>query len=315
MDKFCVILLGMGGPARLEDVKPYLYNIFSDRSIIQLPGGKLFQKPFAKFVAHLRYRKVQENYRRIGGGSPLLKWTNSQRDHITEALSSSYSGFNCFVGMRYFRPMIEDTVRDAYAAGFRRMVFLPMYPQYCAATTGSSFTVVREALSGFQDVQAVYIDDFHDFPGYSALLSEYIDANIGDDETLVFSAHAIPQKLADSGDPYCDQVRQTAALAAGEREHYVAFQSRTGPVSWVGPDTVEEVRRLVQEKSGGLFLVPISFVCDHIETLYELDLELPEKFTAEDAHRIRRMPMFNDDPRFGQALAELITERVAAYGK
>jgi len=315
MDRICVILLGMGGPERLDDVKPYLYNIFSDRSIIQLPGGKLLQKPFARFIAHLRYGKVQENYRRIGGGSPLLKWTNSQRDHLAEELSPSTPGVGCFVGMRYFRPLIADTVQEAYAAGFRHMVFLPMYPQYCAATTGSSFTVVREVLSNFQDVQAMYIDDFHDFPGYLALLREYIDTNIKDDEILVFSAHAIPQKLADSGDPYCEQVRTTAALAAGAREYYVAFQSRTGPVSWVGPDTVEEIRRLLREKSGGLFLVPISFVCDHIETLYELDLELPEKFEPADARRIRRMPMFNDDQRFGHVLAELITERVAAHGR
>jgi ferrochelatase len=315
MNHFCVILLGMGGPETIGDVKQYLYNIFSDRSLIQLPGGRLLQKPFARLISQVRHQKVRENYRIIGGGSPILKWTDSQRDHLVEMLTPLFPHFDCYVGMRYFPPMIENAVLEAYVIGYRTMYFLPMYPQYCRATTGSSFTAAREALSRCKkDVRAEFIDDFHDFPEYIALLQEYIESNIRDDDTLLFSAHAIPQKLVDEGDPYYDQVQKTAALAAGGREYYLAFQSRTGPVNWIGPDTVEEVRRLLREKPGGIFIAPLSFVCDHIETLYELDHELPEDFPVEDAVRIRRMPMFNDDPRFGRVLADLIIERMAAHG-
>jgi ferrochelatase len=312
-DKYCVILLSMGGPDSAVDVREFLTNIFSDRSIIRLPGGRLLQKPFARFIASRRTPSVQENYKLIGGGSPLLKWTEAQAKQLTSLLSAASPAVKCYVGMRYFRPMTEDAIHQAYRDGFRRMVFLPLYPQYCKATTGSSFEVARLTLQEYTDVQAEFVNDFHAHPGYTELLAEYIDGNIGDDDTLLFSAHSVPQKFVDEGDPYVDQVRRTAAAAAGDREYFVSFQSRTGPVKWVGPDTVDEARRLLNERSGDLFIVPISFVCDHIETLYEIDIELGEKLGPELAPRIKRMPMFNDDKRFSLVLANVLKEKAGAY--
>jgi len=193
------------------------------------------------------------------------------------------------------------------------MIVLPMYPQYCKATTGSSFAEVKKTISTYTDISVSLIDDFHDNRTYISLLNEYIAGNIAEDETLLFSAHSIPQKFVEEGDPYVAQTRRTVALAAGGREYFLSFQSRSGPVEWVGPDTVEETRRLLSE-GRKLFVVPISFVCDHIETLYELDIELPHLAGLKANQSMRRMPMFNADARFGSLLAEIVRSRMSDDG-
>lgn len=312
-DKSCVILLAMGGPDSPEAVKQYIRNIFSDRSIIRLPGGALLQKPFARLIAQLRYKKVRSHYGLIGGSSPLLKWTESQAHHLEDLIRPSNPEFRCYVGMRYYHPYTQEAIARAYADGFRRLCFIPMYPQYSKATTGSSFEAAGRVLRSMPEIQSVFVKDFHNDPAYISLLRKYIVDNIRPDETLLFSAHSLPQKFVDEGDPYVDQIKRTAELAAGNREYYLSFQSRTGPVQWVGPDTIDETKRLLAEKKGGLFIVPIAFVCDHIETMYEIDIELKGYLEPTQAGRIRRMPMFNDDPAFAAVLAGIVRERIMQY--
>lgn len=309
-EKFCVILLAMGGPDSLDDIKKYLYNIFSDRTIIKLPGGPIFQKPFAKMISSLRYKNVQHHYSLIGGSSPLLQWTEAQKKHLEFTLAPTFPGFTCYIGMRYFTPYIPDVVEEAIRDGFKQIVFLPMYPQYCIATTGSSFNEAKKVLKKHPDIKSEYIGDFHKHDGYIELFRKYIEDNITPDDTLLFSAHSIPQSFVDDGDPYVMQIEKTAELAANGSEYYLSFQSRTGPVKWVGPDTIAETTRLLEDKTRKLFVVPISFVCDHIETMYELDIELKQLVGEENGNRIRRMPMFNDDQQFGLALADIIMEAV-----
>lgn len=311
-DKPCVILLSMGGPDKPADVREYLYNIFSDRSLIRLPGGRFFQRPFAKLISSLRRAKVERHYNAIGGGSPLLKWTTCQAEQVEQLLSDEMPGIRCLVGMRYFHPLIEDTIAVALEDGYRRFIFLPMYPQFSRATTGSSFDVARRFCKD-ANVSCTFIDDFHDDPGYTRLMKEQIDANIGPDEMLLFSAHSLPQSFVDEGDPYIQQVETSAAIAAGDREYYLSFQSRTGPVKWVGPNTIVEAKRLLSDPRKKLFVVPLSFVCDNIETLHEIDIDLKEKL-GPDGFRIRRMPMFNGDPRFSEALANIIKRKVGVNG-
>lgn len=265
------------------------------------------QKPLAKLISKLRSDKVKAHYNLIGGGSPLLKWTKDQMEHLEFTLSPVISGFKGYIGMRYFSPFTDNAVEQAIADGYERIYFLPLYPQYCKATTGSSFEVARKAMEKHPGVEAVFINDFHDFKPYTDLLKKYIDENIKDDEHLLFSAHSIPQKFVDEGDPYVEQTKKTAALVASDREYTLSFQSRTGPVTWVGPDTVEKVKELTAEGKQ-LFIVPISFVCDHIETMYELDIELKDIIGEPYRNQLRRMPMFNDDPDFGKALSELFLE-------
>jgi len=162
----------------------------------------------------------------------------------------------------------------------------------------------------YRDIEAEFIKDFHDNKDYIELLKEYIGKSINENDVLLFSAHSIPQKFVDEGDPYVEQVKKTVELTASERKYYLSFQSRTGPVKWVGPDTISEAVRLTKNTDCNLFMVPIGFICDHIETLYEIDIEL-KGFVKENAgNMVRRMPMFNDDQRLGTALAKLIMERV-----
>lgn len=310
--KTALILLAMGGPDSVQGVRRYLYNIFSDRSIIRLPGGPFGQKPLAKLISTLRTKKVQAHYELIGGRSPLVKWTQAQLDHVLNSLSAKGADCSGYIGMRYYDPYTERAIEQAYRNGCRRIVFLPMYPQYCKATTGSSFEIARKVTAKYADLEAVYVDDFHDDANYIALLRSYIVDNITDDETLLFSAHSIPQKFVDEGDPYVDQTKKTVALVANDREHYLSFQSRSGPVTWVGPDTIDETKRLLSE-GRKLFVVPISFVCDHIETLYEIDIELPQVVGLKEDQSIRRMPMINDDPRFGKLLAKIVEKRLSQY--
>lgn len=306
--KMALILLAMGGPEKTSDIKQYLYNIFSDRSIIKLPGGYFFQKPFARLIGQLRYKKVQANYNLIGGGSPLLKWTDCQRENIEFTLAPIAPGFKCYIGMRYFRPTIDTAIENAIKDGFNNICFLPLYPQYCKATTGSSFEEANRVLSKYKGIKTTFISDFHQNKDYINLIKNYIDRNIQSDETLLFSAHSIPQEFVDEGDPYVEQTKKTAALVSGDREYFLSFQSRSGPVKWVGPDTIETAKELLKEKTKKLFIVPISFVCDHIETLYEIDIELHEKLGDIAENRIRRMPMFNDDKIFGSILSNLVME-------
>ncbi len=205
-----------------------------------------------------------------------MKWTESQAVHLERIMRVDSNPSSArYVGMRYYQPYIESAIRQAYADGFRRFCFVPMYPQYCRATTGSSFESAAKTLKSLNGVETSFVKDFHQDPAYIGLLRKYIADNIRADETLLFSAHSIPQTFVDDGDPYVEQVKRTASLAAADRKYLsVSFQSRTGPVQWVGPDTVAETRRLLATKKADLFVVPISFVCDHIETLYEIDIEL-----------------------------------------
>ncbi len=307
--KTCAILMNMGGPDSTADIKQFLKNIFSDRAIIKLPGGKLFQKILASIIIFFRIGKVKENYELIGGGSPLLKWCLKQAQQVEDKLGGQMPEFKCYVGMRYFKPYLPDAIKEAYKDGYRKIIFVPFYPQYSTATTGSTMNFAKDELANYSDIESVFINDYHDNDKYIALLHKYIFSDIQDDETLLFSAHSLPQEFVDNGDPYVDQINKTAKLAAGDRNYHVSFQSRTGPVKWVGPDTIEETKRLLGNSNKSLFVVPISFVSDHIETLFEIDVELKKLVGETDGKRIRRMKMFNDDKQYSELLAELIREQ------
>lgn len=238
-------------------------------------------------------------------------WTTQQAEQIEQLLADKIPGVRCLVGMRYFHPLIEDTIATALKDGFRRFIFLPMYPQFSNATTGSSFEVARRTIQDAK-IETTFIDDFHDDSGYTRFLKEQIDADIAADETLLFSAHSLPQRFVDEGDPYIQQVETSAAMAAGDREYYLSYQSRTGPVKWVGPNTIVEAKRLLSDSRRKLFVAPLSFVCDNIETLYEIDIDLKKRLGA-DGSRMRRMPMFNGDPKFAVVLADIIRRKAGVH--
>jgi ferrochelatase len=167
------------------------------------------------------------------------------------------------------------------------------------------------------DITLSIIDDWQDRPAYIELLRQRIDAAFEQfDKTaspkLIFSAHAVPQKLAASGDPYVARIKETSALAGDGYDYLLTFQSRTGPVAWVGPDTLKTVRSLARKGVTDMIIIPVSFVSDHIETLYEIDIELKEAALKAGVRNFVRIESFNDDPRFGDMLADLVEEKISS---
>jgi len=309
-----VVLLNMGGPDSLSAVRPFLARLLSDRDLIRLPAAFLTQPLFAWLVSGLRARKVKRYYEEIGGGSPIGRLTGLQRAALEEALRGTGGNFRVYVAMRYWHPLAKHAVLEMKDDGVVRAIALPLYPQYFAATTGSSLS----DLKGWMRWAGVSfplreIRSYPDHPGYIAALSGKIAdtlAGAGTGRThLLFSAHGVPKSFIDAGDPYQAEIGRTvAAVMRGfpDIPHSISYQSRAGRAEWLGPDTVAEVERLGREGIETLVVVPVSFVSDHIETLHELDIRL--KATAEQAgiKTFLRVPAQNDSPAFIRALKEIV---------
>lgn len=311
-----LVLLNMGGPDSLAAVQPFLYNLFSDRELIHLPAGALLQKPFARLIARLRAPKVRENYRMIGGKTPLLKWTTVQAERIARALGPQVKPY---VAMRYWHPRADETVQCMAADGIQQAVVLSMYPHYTGATSGSSINDFRRAAAEFHpQLQYTVIEQWYAWPGYLDALANRVREGLEtyhelmrDEVQILFSAHALPQKWIDRGDPYLEHVLATVQgvmARVGERPWQLGFQSRTGPVKWMAPGTLEVLDQLAADGKRAVLLVPISFVSDHIETLVEIDDEF-----AKHAHRVGitefgRTPSLNDHADFIEGMAALVRQ-------
>ena len=309
-----LVLLNMGGPDSLRAVRPFLYNLFSDRDLIQLPAGALLQKPFAFMISTLRAPKVRLNYASIGGKSPLLEWTEKQAQGTAGLLGDNVKPF---VAMRYWKPRAEESLRQMKAQGIEQAVVLSMYPHYTNATTGSSIKDFEAtAQRVYPELDYMVIREWFDWPAYLDSLAQRIREGLEkfhemarDEVPILFSAHALPQKFIDEGDPYLDHVMCTVRGVMErfeERPWTVGFQSRTGPVKWMEPDTLEVLDQLAKEKAPGVLIVPISFVSDHIETLEEIDFEFRMHAESIGLPRFERAPSLNNNDDFLQALAGLV---------
>jgi len=323
--RYGVLLFNLGGPDTLDDVEPFLVNLFSDRDIVELPLGALFQPLFARLIAKARGPSVRRNYSLIGGGSPQLRLTRAQAAALRERLSGNGAQVPVAIAMRYWRPRTEEALRELAEQGVERIVTLTLYPHYSRATTGSSQRELAKVLDRpewkgrFQRVDG--IDRFPEDPQYlDAIAATAREALAGFPEEarervfLLFSAHGLPQRFIDAGDPY---VRETEATVRGVLErlavpnrHTLAYQSRTGPVKWIGPGTEEVLRDLGREGVREVLVVPVSFVSDHIETLYELDILFADEARRAGIADYRRSPALNTHPRFVDALASLVRRHV-----
>ncbi|MBI5343187.1 MAG: ferrochelatase [Deltaproteobacteria bacterium] len=314
-----IVLLNMGGPASPSAVRPFLARLFSDRDLIRLPLAPLAQPLFAWIVSGVRARKVRRYYEEIGGGSPIGTLTELQRAALEAALRATGGNFKVYVGMRYWYPLSKHAALEMKEDGVARAIALPLYPQYFAATTGSSF---KDLAAWMRWAGAAFpvreVRSYPDHPGYIAALSEKIgetlDGTAPGGRHLLFSAHGIPKSFADEGDPYPAEVERTVAAAMRNFPgvpHSISYQSRTGRAQWLAPDTFAEVPRLAREGIRTLVVVPVSFVSDHIETLHELDIRL--KRTAEEAgiETFLRVPALNDSPAFIGALKEIVLSAAA----
>jgi len=315
-----VLLFNLGGPDDLQSVEPFLINLFSDRDIIELPLGALLQPVVARIIAKSRGPSVRENYKRIGGGSPQLTLTRAQAAALEHRLNRNGDRFRTFIAMRYWYPSTEEALEAMAAQGVTRVVTLTMYPHYSRATTGSSEkelqrTLDRRRWRGRFEVSGIasypddplYLDAMADTAGRA--LAEFAP-DVRDRAVVLFSAHGLPKAFVDRGDPYVAHVEATRQgilrrLAVPNR-HELAYQSRTGPVEWIGPGTEQMIAQLADEGVRELLVIPLSFVSDHIETLYEVDMLFAEEARHRGIVEYRRPAALNTHPVFIEALARLV---------
>ncbi len=313
-----VILLNLGGPERLEDVEPFLYNLFSDRKIIRL-GPAFLQKPIARFISMRRAPKSRKSYELIGGGSPLKKLTRQQGEALEKELAEAGS-FKVVMAMRYWSPFARETLQELADSNISRIIGLTMYPHYSKATTGSSFDDLRETAASFQShFDIAEIPVWPDQDDYIAALAATIVAGLkefqGEEVQLVYSAHSLPVKFIEEGDPYLDDIKKT--ISALEKVTGVigklCFQSRSGPVEWLAPSTPDMLEELAGQGCENVLMVPISFVSDHVETLYEIDIQYRE--LAEGLGIVlKRTQSLNVMPRFIEGLRKLVVSAAQRQG-
>jgi ferrochelatase len=323
-ERIGVLLFNLGGPDKLDDVRPFLLNLFSDPDIIRLPW-RAMQKPLAWLIATQRYKKSQSYYRQIGGGSPLRKITEDQARALEVELERRGMAARTYVAMRYWHPFTEDALHDIEKHGITRLVILPLYPQFSVSTTGSSLNRMN-ALFGERDRKPPSIEvilSWQTDPAYISALSDSVISEVAAFPDLdpsathiVFSAHSVPVKYIEDGDPYLDQTRETVEAVMNKigrsRPHSLSFQSKVGPVKWLEPSTDLMIRKLAEEGVKQVLLVPISFVSEHIETLYELDILYRDVAAEVGIEHYRRVPALNCRPDFIAAMAGLVQRALAS---
>lgn len=302
-----VILLNMGGPDSLEAVEPFLYNLFSDHDIIRIP--RLIQKPVARLIARFRSRKTKKYYEIMGGKSPQYEQTLKQAQALQTALGS---GFKVEVGMRYWKPFIKEAVENLLREKVSKIVLLPMYPQFSKTTTGSSFNEFERVKRSLNiQVPVIRIESYHDHPIYIKALISRIKGSLPDPRGyhFLFSAHSLPMYVIKEGDPYQRQTEETVRLVMEHfpnNEHTLAYQSKVGPVKWLQPMTEEVIKDLAERGVKKLCVIPVSFVCEHSETLYELDIQYKNLALSLGIEEFVRVPTLQDHPLFIEALKDLV---------
>src|SRR5689334_3800514 len=315
--KVGVLLFNLGGPETLRDVKPFLYRLFSDPEIIHVKWSPL-RKTIAWLIATLRRKTSEGYYSQIGGGSPLRRLTEEQAGALTKELRRRGRDVETFVGMCTWHPFLREAVDKIEGITVDRVVVLPLFPQYSVTTTGSGFRALKQLIEKRPAVKKLniqWIESWAEHPTYIASFVESIQrelAKFGNKDTvhLLFSAHSIPESYVRNGDPYLDQTKKSVERimdGLGRRNPYqLSFQSKIGPVKWLEPFTNDVIVQLGKQGINDVLVVPISFVSEHIETLYELDI-LYKKVAAEaGVANFRRVPALNSDPIFIRALADLV---------
>ena len=321
MSEVAVVLMNMGGPDSLDAVEPFLFNLFNDHDLIPLPLGFLWQRRFARMVSRSRSKTVREYYKLIGGRSPLGEITAAQAAGLQARLGARFS---CHVAMRYTPPFTKDAIAEVRASGATKVIALSLYPHYTTATTGSSLWELRRELAGKPPaagaVDLVEIDRWADHPPYLDALAAQVRRGLeqfAEDKRagveLLFSAHGLPETFIKKGDPYVRDLETTIAgvlsRLGGQHPWRLSFQSRAGKARWLEPSTDEVLRLLAKTGRRDVLAIPISFVSDHIETLYEIDL-----LFGDEAKKLgldfKRAPSLNAEPAFIEALAQLVEQRV-----
>lgn len=308
--KVAIVLFNLGGPDSPEAVQPFLQNLFSDPAILRLPP--LLRRPLARFIASRRAAKARDIYARIGGSSPILGQTEAQGRALEDALGPEHE-WRGYVCMRYWHPMTEATVKSVKRFAPDRIVLLPLYPQFSTTTTDSSVKAWKQAALAARLVAPTQtVCCYPDDPGFIAasvalLKQGLLEAGDGARRVL-FSAHGLPERIIKAGDPYQAQVERTAkaiADAIGGLDWSVCYQSRVGPLKWIGPSTDAEIERAGHERRG-IVLYPLSFVSEHSETLVELDMDYRRLAEKSGVPFYVRVPTVGTHPLFIAGLADRV---------
>lgn len=316
MKRLAVVVFNLGGPDSPEAVRPFLFNLFSDPAIIGAPGP--IRWALARFISRRRAPVAQAIYARLGGKSPLLEQTKAQGHSLETALANTADTVKVFIAMRYWHPMTAETVAAVKAFEPDRIVLLPLYPQFSTTTSGSSLRAWRtEARRQGLDAPTVEVCCWPTAHGWiDAMAQRVSDAvhklGVHGEPRVLFSAHGLPKKVIAKGDPYQWQVEQTAAaivdkMALPGLDWQVCYQSRVGPLEWIGPATEDEIRRAGADEVP-IVLVPIAFVSEHSETLVELDEEYRDLAEEAGVTGFHRVPTVGADTAFIDGLADLVRE-------
>lgn len=320
-----VLLLNLGGPDTLNDVQPFLFNLFADPDIIRLPRlFRFLQRPLAQLISVLRAPKSKEGYASIGGGSPLRKITDDQASALRNALEAKETPVNVYVGMRYWHPFTEEAVQQIKRDRVTKLVVLPLYPQFSISTTGSSIRVLQNIFREdpfLSRLPVSIIQSWYQREGYiksmAGLIEKELESFSRPEEVMIFfSAHGVPVSyVEDAGDPYRDQMEECIYLIMQELKsrgtnnaHTLAYQSRVGPVQWLKPYTDEVLVELGQKGVTSLLAVPVSFVSEHIETLEEIDMEYKELALESGIENWGRVPALGCTSSFITDLADAVIE-------
>ncbi|MCS6817348.1 MAG: ferrochelatase [Blastocatellia bacterium] len=328
MPEHGIVLLNLGGPDSQQAVEPFLRNLFSDPDIFRIPMGRLWQRPLARAIAKARAPIVARHYAHIGGRSPILMWTQRQAALLEQRLRA-HLDCRVYIGMRYWHPFIEEAVRTALEEGVRTLTLLPLYPQFSFTTTGSSLNEFHRVWRrlGSPSIRIVTIRSYPDHPLYVRAVAERIEETVRRHAlpdgawALIFSAHSLPVRFIEDGDPYLEETKRSVEAVltylrtqGAYRDVYarvstmLAFQSRVGPVRWLEPSTIDVVKQFARDGIRHLVLVPISFVSDHIETLYELGHQVREIAREHGILTFALVEALNDSEMFAEALKQIVLE-------
>lgn len=328
-----VVLFNMGGPDSLSAIQPFLYNLFSDHDIIRVP--RLIQKPFAFFLSRIRAKKTRHYYEIMGGKSPQREQTQAQGEALQKSLGDNYK---VVVALRYWHPFTEEALRELLSYPIEKIVLLPLYPQYSRTTTGSSFNefdrVFRKlskkgthfALTTLKGQERPYfypspipiyrINCYYNHPTYIKAMVENIKENLPNwkDYYFLFTAHSLPISIIEEGDPYKRQTEETVRLIMeyfSGVPYALGYQSKVGPTKWLEPFTDELLEKLISSGVRRIALIPVSFTCEHSETLYELDYVYGNRAREKGVDFVR-IPTLKTHPLYIQALKELVLQTLSS---
>lgn len=315
-DRVALVLFNLGGPDSLDAVQPFLFNLFNDPAIIRLPGP--LRRPLATLISRRRAPVARGIYQEIGGGSPLLPQTLDQAAALERRLKRRGLDARVFVSMRYWHPRSDAVAAEVAQFAPARVVLLPLYPQYSTTTTASSLADWRRAaVAAGLRVPEVAVCCYPTQPGFVAavarrLRNELERADFPTGFRILFSAHGLPERIVAGGDPYQWQVERTCAAVleavdGEEMDHVICYQSRVGPLKWIGPSTLEALETAAADGVAAV-VVPVAFVSEHSETLVELDIDYRRRAGEFGVPGYVRVPTVGTAEEFISGLADVVEE-------